>query len=270
MEWSSFYSEMVDRNIGIVSKKEQEIIRKSCIAVAGCGGMGGLAALQSVRMGFGAIKIADFDVFEIHNISRQACASSCTAKQHKSDVIGKYIQEINPEISLEIFAEGVQEDNVEEFVEGADIIIDAIDYTCFYNSVLLHRRARTLNKCVIVPQAVGFGASVLVFSPETVDIESYVGLNKDSSEKTIMEFAIPIEKFAPHLPSYINPEITKQVEKGEIAIPNIIMEQHLGTAIALNEAVLMLLNRIEKPKGPGPKIICLDLQDKVFKTSHHC
>lgn len=57
--WSEFYREMVNRNIGVISVEEQEKLRKSCVAVAGCGGMGGLSAEQLVRLGVGRVKIAD-------------------------------------------------------------------------------------------------------------------------------------------------------------------------------------------------------------------
>ena len=64
-----FYKQMVERNIGVLSHEEQERLSKACVAVAGCGGIGGLSAEQLVRVGVGHVKIADHDSFAVHNLS---------------------------------------------------------------------------------------------------------------------------------------------------------------------------------------------------------
>jgi len=50
-------------------------------------------------------------------------------------------------------------------------------------------------------------------------------------------------------------------------VPNIIMPQHLGGAIAVSEAVMLLLGRIKPPKGPNPRIFVLDVQDRKFEVT---
>lgn len=267
MNWSKFYREMIDRNIGVISIKEQEKLRKSCIAIAGCGGMGGLAAEQCVRLGVGRLKIADFDSFEIHNLSRQVGSTSLNIGQPKAEILGRYFREINPELDIEIFSEGVQADNVSDFVAGAGAVIDGIDYAKLYNSVILHRAARAEGLCIVNPQAIAFGVSVLIFGPKTQTIEEYIGLEDGADETAIKTHLIPIEKFMPYFPSYVDSVVAQKAASGEINIPNIIMPQHLGTAIAVSEVVMMLLGRIQEPPGPNPRIIVLDLQDRHFRIT---
>lgn len=264
--WSTLYREMVDRNIGILSVEEQEKLRTSCIAVAGCGGMGGIAAEQLVRLGVGRIKIADFDAFQIHNLSRQAGSMFFNAGMHKAAALAQHFQAINPELKLEVFTDGVQPGNVGEFVLGANAVIDAIDYTRLFSSVILHREARMAGLCIINPGAIGFGVAVLVFGPNTVDIETYVGLNPGSPQIEIEAFSVPLSKFCPHLPAYADPETAMKAASGEIIIPNIIMPQHLGAAIAVSEAVMMILSRVPEPAGPDPRIFILDLQERRFEV----
>jgi hypothetical protein len=203
----------------------------------------------------------------MHNISRQSGSTFFNAGVHKAAVLGKYFMEINPELHLEVFTEGVQPENVSEFLEGAQVVIDAIDYTQFYHSVVLHRRARVQEACIINPQAIGFGVSVLIFGPKTITIEEYVGLKPNAKQEEIENFNIPIEKFCPYFPSYTDPEIAQRVATGQINIPNIIMPQHLGTAITVSEAVMMILGRITEPQGPNPRIFVLDLQDRKFEVT---
>lgn len=264
---SKFFREMTDRNIGIVSLEEQEKLRNMCVAVAGCGGMGGLSAEQLVRLGVGRIKIADFDKFEIHNLSRQTGSTCLNVGTDKAVVLAQYFQAINPELKLEVYTEGVQPENVAEFVEGADAVIDGIDYTQFYHSAILHREARKHNLCVVNPGAIGFGVAVLVFGPQTVDIETYVGLKPGSSKSEIENFSVPIEMFCPYMPSYIDSEMAMQAATGQINIPNIIMPQHLGTAISVSEVVMLMLGRVLPPVGPEPRTFVLDLQDRKFQVT---
>lgn len=265
MEWTGFYKKMTDRNIGVVSLEEQERLRKGCVAVAGCGGMGGLSAEQLVRLGVGHLKIADFDNFEIHNLSRQCGSTSSNIGKNKAEVLARYFRKINPELKLDVFKKGVQEENVEEFVEGSEAVIDSIDYGSFYNSVLLSRAARKRNLCVVSPSAIGFGVNVIVFGPKTVSIEEYVGVPADASKETVKNFTMPIEKFAVYLPTYADMDIAKKAALGMINIPNLIMPQHLGTSIAVTEVVLLILGRVAPPEGPKPRIFILDVQDRKFE-----
>lgn len=264
---SKLFQEFTDRNIGILSRAEQESLRKMCVAVAGCGGMGGLAAEQLIRLGVGRVKIADFDKFEVHNLSRQTGSTYLNVGTHKAVVLAQYFQAINPELKLEVYTEGVQPDNVVEFLKGADVVIDGIDYTQFYHSVVLHREALRRGLCVVNPGAIAMGTAVLVFGPKTRTIEEYVGLNPHATREEIESFAVPIEKFCPYMPSYIDQEMAMKAATGQINIPNIIMPQHLGTAISVTEVVMMHLRRIQEPAGPEPRIIVLDLQDRKFEIT---
>ena len=265
MKWSNFYREMTDRNIGVISLEEQEKLRRSCVAVAGCGGMGGFSAAQLVRLGVGRIKIADFDSFKTHNLSRQCASTTANVGRHKAQVLGDYFREINPELRLEVLPEGVQLENAEKFVDGAEVVIDGIDYTCPYNSIVLHRAARKRNLCILVPNAIGFGTNVVVFGPKTVSFEEYIGISPGASREEIENFTIPAEKFSPHVPTYADPEVVRKVAFGEINIPNIVMPQYLGTSIAISEAVMMFLGRVKPPEGPEPRMFIVDLQDRKFE-----
>jgi len=267
MSWTTFYKELVDRNIGVVTAEEQETLRMSCIAVAGCGGMGGLSGDQLIRMGVGHIKIADFDKFETHNLSRQTGSTTLNVGQSKTAVLAQLFSFINPEAKIDVFPNGIQLENAADFVAGAEVVIDGIDYNAFYHSILLHRAARKAGICVINPQAVGFGASVLVFGPNTMTIEEYVGLPVDAGQEEIEQFMVPMEKFVPYFPSYVDPELAAAAATKKINIPNIIMPQHLGTSIGVSEAVMMVLGRIQPPVGPNPRIFELDLQDRHFSVS---
>jgi len=260
MKKDNFYREMVDRNIGVLTDKEQERLRNSCVAVGGCGGMGGLSVVQLVRLGVGKVKISDFDTFQVHNLSRQCRSTSKNVGKNKAEVLAEYCKEINPGLKIDLFTEGVKPHNVEKFLDGANAVVDGMDYTYIEDTVSLYRLAQKKGLCIINPNAIGFGVSVLVFGPNTMSIEEYVGLSGDANNSTMA-------RLAPYIPSYADREIMRKAAMKEINIPNIVMPQNLGTSIAVSEAVMILLGRMKPPSGPNPRIFIIDLQDRKFEVT---
>lgn len=261
MKTANFYKQMVERNIGVVTADEQERLHKTCIAVAGCGGMGGLSAEQLVRLGVGHVKIADFDNFAIHNLSRQTGSTSSNVGHNKAGVLGRHFKDINPELRLEVYEDGVTPGNVEKFVKGAEVIIDGTDFSTFSSTILMYQAARQKNICVINPNAIGFGVNVFVFGPKTISIEEHLELASGAEGKTALL------KLVPYLPKYIDPEVVEKVMSGELNIPNLATPQYLGTSIAVTEAIMMVLGRVKPPEGPKPRIFIIDLLDRKFEVT---
>lgn len=255
-----FYREMVLRNIGVVSAEEQECLKNSCVAVAGCGGMGGLSAEQLVRLGVGHVKIADFDSFAVHNLSRQCCSATSNVGKNKAETLGRHLKDVNPHLRLDIFSDGVTPQNVEKFISGTHAVIDGTDYSRLESTVLMYRNARNHGICVLNPNAIGFGVSVLVFGPKTMPFEDFLGISKGGDPR------LALMKLMPYMPKYADPGMIHKAAMGEINIPNIIMPQHLGTSIAVSEAVMILLGRSPEPSGPDPRVFIIDLQDRKFEV----
>ncbi len=66
------YDQAFARNIGWVTRAEQEALRGKRIAVAGLGGVGGSHLLTLARLGIGAFHLSDFDALDLPNFNRQA------------------------------------------------------------------------------------------------------------------------------------------------------------------------------------------------------
>jgi molybdopterin/thiamine biosynthesis adenylyltransferase len=257
----NFYTEMVERNIGVLSSLEQKRLSNACVAVAGCGGIGGLSAEQLVRIGVGHVKIADHDTFAVHNLSRQTGSTSANIGHHKADVLGRHFKDINPKLRLDIFREGVLPENTDKFLEGAEAVIDGTDFSNLNATVNMYKAARAKGICVFNPNAIGFGVNVFVFGPNTVSLEDHVGLSSGADPR------MALLKLVPYLPGYIAPEIIQKAAMGEIPIPNIAMPQYLATSIAISEVVMMLIGRVKPPEGPKPRVFILDLLDRKFSVT---
>ena len=116
------------RNIGAITRKEQDILSGSKVFVAGCGGLGGIAIDLLARAGVGEICFADGDVFEVTNLNRQIFSSYSVIGKKKVDVIAKRLKDINPSIRVNPIGEFISsEDSAAKLLKGCDVIVDGLD-----------------------------------------------------------------------------------------------------------------------------------------------
>ena len=102
------YDVAFSRNIGWVTHDEQTSLRNKRVAIAGCGGVGGLHSLTLARLGVGKLNISDFDQFDIHNMNRQSGAFVSTRDQDKIEVMSRMLLDINPELDIREFPKGIE------------------------------------------------------------------------------------------------------------------------------------------------------------------
>src|SRR5215213_8249798 len=118
------YRAAFSRNIGWLTEAEQSTLQGARLAIAGLGGVGGPHLLTLGRLGVGKFNIADFDRFELQNFNRQIGASTSTRGLPKTEVLSRMARDINPELEVSAFPEGVTAGNVGEFLRGVDVYVD--------------------------------------------------------------------------------------------------------------------------------------------------
>ncbi len=177
------YDQAFERNLGWLTANEQTKLRNSCVAIAGLGGAGGFQAQILARLGVGRFKIADLDSFELTNINRQIGASVETLGQPKVPVIRDMILAINPEAEVEIFQEGITATSINQFLESVDLVLDGIDFFAQKTKLLLFQKSYEKHLRVITSCPLGFGASVIIFSPDGMKYEDYFDLKPGMTEK---------------------------------------------------------------------------------------
>ena len=167
------YENAFSRNIGWVTDSEQQILRNKKVAIAGCGGVGGVHLLTLSRLGIANFNISDFDEFEVHNFNRQAGAFMSTLGQEKCAVMERMAKDINPESNITTFPEGVFTHNIDEFLDGVDIYVDSLDFFA------LEARKTVLSKCyeknipVVIAAPLGMGVAFVCFQPGQMNFEEY-------------------------------------------------------------------------------------------------
>jgi molybdopterin/thiamine biosynthesis adenylyltransferase len=171
------YDEAFSRHLGLITPEEQARIRRSRVGIVGMGGVGGVHLMTLARLGIGAFHLADPDTFELANFNRQYGASMKALGRSKVDVMAEEAREINPELEIRCFREPIGPSNINDFLEGVDVVLDGIDFFAIESRRLIFREARRRGIWAITAGPLGFGAAYLVFSPTGMSFDQYFDLN---------------------------------------------------------------------------------------------
>ena len=191
------YNEAFSRNLGVVSTAEHERLRKATVAIAGMGGVGGDYLISLVRAGVGGFHLAEFDEFELVNFNRQYGASVPTLGRRKLEVMVEHARAINPELRITTFEDGIQPGNIDAFLEGVDLAVDAVDAFAVDKHPLLVNAATARGLATLAAVPLGLGAGMLAFGPQGMAYDDYFAITPDMSEdERIVQFLLG---FAPEL-----------------------------------------------------------------------
>ncbi|MDP3920031.1 MAG: ThiF family adenylyltransferase [Candidatus Omnitrophota bacterium] len=258
------YSQAFDRNIGWLTKHEQEKLRGICVAIAGLGGAGGFQAQALARLGVGKYRIADPDTFEISNRNRQIGATESTVGHPKATTIRDMILAINPTASVEIYPECFSTANAGAILESADVAIDGIDFFSIDDKILFFQECRKRGIPAITSCPLGFGASLMVFSPQGMTFEDYFNFRPDMSEKDKRNsFAFGLSP-SPLCLSYMNPDAFGSDNKRAASVVPGLM---LVGALTATE-VVKLVTHMARPNS-CPHVYQIDLMTQRVSKKYY-
>ncbi len=115
------------RNRNAISVSDQLTLFRSCVAVIGCGGLGGYIVEELARLGVGRIVVVDPDVFEEHNLNRQLFSTPANLGSAKVEAAAKRINDINPAVTLVPVQAAFSPENGAELLAGCNVAVDALD-----------------------------------------------------------------------------------------------------------------------------------------------
>ena len=236
------YWERFSRNIGILTKEEQGVLRNSKVSVAGLGGVGGVQAVYIARAGIGKMAIADPEKFEYSDINRQYGATESTIGKKKAEVMAEILRDINPEIDLEVYPEGITEDNINEFLEGAKVAIDAIEYFAPKTKRLFFDKCKEKDIPVISAPIVGYRALIFEYTRDSWDYEDVFG------ERTIGR------TFRALWPPYMDVKIFQEIREGK-PFPTFGPTSAVSGGIVAAETVFLILGKKSPLEVPRCKYI---------------
>ncbi len=126
LQQADYFSVITNRNQYKITAKEQAYLRQKTIGVIGLSVGGEAAITVSQEHLCSKIKIADFDELDLSNLNRLN-ASIADIGVLKTTISARRIYQINPYLQVEVFPEGVHENNIHSFLNGLDLLIEECD-----------------------------------------------------------------------------------------------------------------------------------------------
>lgn len=234
------YEEAFSRNVGWVTRLEQQTLRGRRVAVAGMGGVGGVHVLTLARLGIGAFTLADFDTFDLANFNRQAGAFVSTIGSPKVQVIADMARDINPEVDLRMFPDGVTAANLDDFLADVDLYVDGLDFFAFDARRATFAACARLGVPAVTAAPMGMGAAVLSFLPGRMTFEEYFRLEGQPESEQALRFLLGLSP-AMLQRGYLADRST--VDFAARRGPSTVLGCEICAGIAATEALKILLGR---------------------------
>lgn len=115
------------RQIRLFGEEGQEKLKRTSVFIAGAGGLGSVISLYMAAAGFGKIRICDCDTVELSNLNRQILHTHADLGRAKAKSAYEGLTAINPEIEVEVLVETISQENIDQLLQGCDLIMDGMD-----------------------------------------------------------------------------------------------------------------------------------------------
>jgi molybdopterin-synthase adenylyltransferase len=114
---------------GGIGDEGQRRLFAARILVIGCGALGSAHAESLARAGVGHLRIVDRDFVEPSNLQRQTMFTESDAQNRlpKAIAAAHHLREINSTIEIEPHIVDVNHSNIEQLIDGCDVVIDGTD-----------------------------------------------------------------------------------------------------------------------------------------------
>ncbi len=234
------YDNAFSRNIGWVTQGEQAKLKASRVAIAGLGGVGGAHLLTLARLGISKFNIADFDDFDVHNLNRQAGAFMPFMGLPKIDTVARMALDINPEIDLRLFPQGVKPENVDEFLRGVDVYVDGLDFFALPVRRMVFAKCREKGIPALTAAPLGMGVAFLYFRPDGMSFEQYFKVAGHESQEQYARFIAGLSPAMVQRDYLVAPQAVNFQEKRG---PSTIMACDLCAGVMGTSVLKLLLRR---------------------------
>lgn len=107
------------------TQEHQQRLKDSTALIAGIGGLGGTAALYLAVAGMGKMIFAHYGDLTLSNMNRQVLMRHDWIGKSRVIQGMKTIEDINPDVEVEIYDERTTQENVYKLLDGADIALSA-------------------------------------------------------------------------------------------------------------------------------------------------
>lgn len=150
------------------------------VAIVGAGGIGSPLIQYLAAAGVGRLRIIDDDLVALSNLQRQTLFGTADIGQSKVERAAHAVGRQNPDVTVETMNQRLVSDNIEAFLDGADVVADGSDN---FGTRLLVADEAHARKIPLVSAAIGqFEGQLGVFrgwEPDKPCYRCFVGADPD-------------------------------------------------------------------------------------------
>jgi molybdopterin/thiamine biosynthesis adenylyltransferase len=257
----TYKSKEYDRNYGFWNEAEQKRLNESKVSIAGVGGDGFQLGHKLAMMGILNFRVADPEVFEPENSNRVFGAKTSTYGCNKAEVFRDMVMDIRPEAKVTVYNEGVNTDNIDEFIGDSDLVFDESELTHLELGAMIARKAREKRIPNIWAINLGFSGIVTSFHPTNgITFEKMMGISEKAPLDEIKDMKVDFSRCLPYIPKYGDIQSLIAVQNGA-SLPSISQGVDVASALGTTEAFLHLTqdlgNHRKKPTW-APKFRYMD------------
>lgn len=231
-----------NRNYGFWNEAEQAALSSSKVAIAGVGGDGFQLGYKLAMNGVLNFSIADPEEFEVENSNRVFGATSSNNGRNKAEVFRDMVMDIRPNATIDLYSDGVTANNVEEFMHGADLLIDGSELRYLHIGTMLARTARKNITPNLFVMNIGFSGQATSFHPTRgKTFEDIMGIPKGAPLDEVAEMEVDFSRVLPYIPNYGDINTLNAVNEGA-SLPSISQGVDIASAIGSSEAFFHLVS----------------------------
>lgn len=126
LEEAEFKAVRTNRNQLKISTEEQASLEEKAVGIVGLSVGRTIALALAMERIAGKLHLADADSIELSNLNRMSC-SLFELGMPKWASAARAIAEIDPYIEVEVWPDGFRAEDISEFLDGVDLVVDACD-----------------------------------------------------------------------------------------------------------------------------------------------
>ena len=112
-----------------IGEEGQRRLQAARALIVGCGALGTAQSEALCRAGVGRLRVVDRDFVEPSNLQRQTMFTESDAADRlpKAIAAANHLREINSEVEIEPQIADVNHSNIEQLIDGCDVVLDGTD-----------------------------------------------------------------------------------------------------------------------------------------------
>jgi molybdopterin/thiamine biosynthesis adenylyltransferase len=172
-----------DRNYNTLTREDQAVLARSCVAVIGLGGLGGGVCELLARTGVGHLTLVDGDRFDVSNLNRQLLSREDLVGTLKADAARERIQAVNSSVRVTAHSVFGDDSNLGVILKGACLVVDCLD--TIDARFVLQDAAQKAEIPIVSGAIAGVTGQVMVIFPGDPGYERVYGSRKTRSARGI-------------------------------------------------------------------------------------